>query len=413
MEIDKEYKFTVIVPIYNKEKYITRCLESLKNQSIKDFEIICVDDGSTDASNKQVQKCMNSDNRIQLLKNEENRGVSYARNLAISNAGGKYLFFLDADDYLDSFALERYYNEISKVDADMLFFNFRIKPESGRRYNCDEGIRNIYKGIYGGQELLEIFVKNDEFFLYACMVAYNREFLMKNNLRFVEGLKCGEGGEFILAALTCAAKVVVSQYKGYWYCLNDCSVNAEVNIAEEALYGQVVQYIHMLQRASDNPESKGICAFLEWYRNKIAGGISNLPEETVRIFAGRLKNEYSRHIWMLLANAGIYGEGLLNDGDLQLLKKERAVLVYGAGRETLEMLKLLNSLQIELLGIIVTQKAGNPDTLYGYRIQNIDSLRNYAPDTLILITAHSKHQETIAAKLETYGFHRYIGVRRR
>lgn len=413
MGTDKEYKFSVIVPIYNKEKYIARCLESLQSQSIKEFEIICVDDGSTDSSNKQVREWMHRDDRILLLENKENRGVSYARNLAINRAGGKYLFFLDADDYLDSCALKQYYNEINKANADMLFFNFAIKQESRHRYNCEEGIHSTYAGIYDGQELLGSFVQNDEFFLYACMVIYNREFVLKHNLRFMGGLKCGEGGEFILAALTVAARVIVSRYKGYYYCLNDCSVNAGSDITEEALYGQIVQYIHMLQRTSKNPESEGMCAFLDWYRSKIAGGIANLSEETVRLFARRMENEYSRHVWALLANIETQEDGLLSDDDLQLLRKERTVLVYGAGRETLEMLKLLNSLQIELLGIVVTQKEGNPDVLYGHKVQSIDLLCNYDSNTLIVITAHSKHQETIAAKLEAYGFHRHIGVRRR
>lgn len=408
--MNQEYKFSVIVPVYNKEKYIARCMESLRNQSIKEFEIICVDDGSTDFSRQQVQACMKLDDRIVFMENKENRGVSYTRNLALCNAKGKYIFFLDADDYLEAFALENYYEEISAADADMLFFNFAVNQESQNRYNCDEGIRGRYPGVYNGQEIMGRFVKNDEFFLYACMVVYNRKFVLQNHLKFIE-LKCGEGGAFILAALMEAKKVVVSQYRGYHYCLNNDSVNAGTDITEEALFGQVVQYIHMLKRASQNPASSDICNFLNWYRDKIAGGISNLSEAEIRAFAQRMEDAYAQHVWSVLA--GTEEDCLLSKYDLEILRRERAVLVYGAGREILRTLKLLNSLQIELLGIVVTQKAGNPDVLYGYRIQDIHSLKKYDSNTLVLITAHRKHQKMIAENLESYGFHRHIGVRRR
>lgn len=411
--MDKICRFTVVVPIYNKEKYVVRCLESLKAQSLTEFEIICIDDGSTDFSNQLVRECMSKDERIILLQNRENSGVSYSRNCAISHARGEYIFFLDADDYLYPQTLERYYNEINTVDADMLFFNFVIQREGIYRLSCDEGIRGVYPRIYNGQELLDEFARNDEFFLYACMVAYKREFVRQNYLKF-EGLKCGEGGDFILSALCAADKVIVSRYKGYVYCLNDDSVNTGADIVEETLYGQVIQYIHMLQRASESAHPEHICVFLDWYRGKIRSAVLNLSDETAAMIEQRLPNDYFRHVWSQLADRGKdAGEGLFSDEDLKLLKGEKAVLIYGAGRETFETLNLLNRLRIELYGIVVTHKEGNPEVLFGHRVQEISVLGKFDPDSLVLITAHSQHQSTIVAELETRGFHRHIGVKRR
>lgn len=406
-------KFTVVVPIYNKAKYVVRCLESLREQSLTEFEIICIDDGSTDSSNQLVRECMVKDERIILLENEENRGVSYSRNCAISNARGEYIFFLDADDYLHPQTLEQYYNEINAVDADMLFFNFVIQKESMYRQSCDEGIRGIYPRIYNGQELLEEFARNNEFFLYACMVAYKKKFVWQNKLRF-DSLICGEGGDFILSALCLAEKVIVSQYKGYVYCLNDDSVNTATDIVTEALYGQVVQYVHMMQKASESSHPEHICTFLDWYKIKIKAATLNLSDKMASSIKLRLPNDYFRHVWSLLSDIGEdTGEVLFSDEDMEVLKKEKAVLIYGAGREIFETLNLLNRLRIELQGIVVTQKIGNPEVLFGHRVHEIKELMQFNSHTLVLITAHSQHQSVIAAELETRGFHRYISVKRR
>lgn len=404
-------KVTVIIPVYNKEKYIVRCLDSLKDQSLKEIEILCVDDASEDLSNSRIKECMESDGRIRLLENTRNQGVAYSRNLGIMNSEGEYLFFLDADDYLDHTALEHYYDELCAADADMCFYNFMIQNESKHRADCDEGIRNSYREIYEGKDLLGYFARNDEFFLYACMVAYKREFIEKHKIRFSD-LKCGEGGLFILEALIAAVRVIVSEFKGYHYCLNDDSVNAGEDIVEEALYGQVTQYIYALTQAAQKKEAHGICEFLDWYKGKFSGAIANLTDSTIRKFNEKFEDDFSRYIWSLLVH-GEESRELFRSEDLMVLKEEKAVVLYGAGRETLDVLKLLNRYQVEVMGILVTEKKGNPDVMYGYRIEDLNALEKYSEDTLIVITAHLKHHGTIAAALEARGFRRHIDIRRR
>lgn len=405
-------KVTVIVPVYNKDRYIVRCLNSLKDQSIKEIEIICVDDGSTDFSNDKVRECMKRDARIRLLENKENKGTAYSRNLAMNSARGQYIFFLDADDYVDQFTLEHYYRELCDADAEMCFYNFIVQREGEHRTNCDEGIRGSYCGVYKGQKLLGCFAQNDEFFLYACMVAYKREFIDQNNLKF-SNLRCGEGGLFILGALLVANRVIVSGFRGYHYCLNDDSVNASENIADEALYGQVVQYSYVLKQAAQKTETTGIYNFLKWYKNKFSGAVSNLSNEMIEQFGRRIDDDFLQHIWSVLTHTEKGQEELFSEGDLLLLKKENSVLLYGAGRETLDVLKLLNRFQIELKGIIVTEKKGNPKVLYGHKVVDADALYEYDKNTLVVITAHIKHHETITTALDKKGFYRYISIRRR
>ena len=100
-----EIKVSVIIPIYNTEKYLAECLESIINQTLKQIEIICIDDGSSDGSAAILKEYAQNDLRISMYT-QKNRGVSAARNVGVRHARGKYLFFMDSDDILEKNALE-------------------------------------------------------------------------------------------------------------------------------------------------------------------------------------------------------------------------------------------------------------------------------------------------------------------
>ena len=111
-------KISIIVPVYNVEKYLERCLDSLVNQTLKEIEIICVNDGSIDSSGEILQKYKNKDNRIVIL-NQENQGISVVRNNALKVATGEYVGFVDSDDWVDLNFCEKMYNSAKKYSADI------------------------------------------------------------------------------------------------------------------------------------------------------------------------------------------------------------------------------------------------------------------------------------------------------
>lgn len=111
-------KVSIIVPVYNVEKYLRKCLDSLINQTLKDIEIICINDGSTDKSLEILEEYKNRDSRIILL-NQENSGQSVARNRGIEIAKGEYLGFVDPDDWVDLDYYEKLYNTASTNDTDI------------------------------------------------------------------------------------------------------------------------------------------------------------------------------------------------------------------------------------------------------------------------------------------------------
>lgn len=117
----EEVKISVILPIYNTEKYLRQCLESVIKQSLKEIEIICVNDGSTDSSLEILESLADQDARITIL-NQDNQGPGVARNLGLENASGEYLSFLDSDDFFEYDMLERTYLQAKREDSDVLVF---------------------------------------------------------------------------------------------------------------------------------------------------------------------------------------------------------------------------------------------------------------------------------------------------
>lgn len=115
-------KVSIIIPIFNSEKYLAQCLESCIKQTLNDIEIICINDSSTDNSLEILQEYAKKDRRIKII-NKKNKGAGFARNEGVKIAQGKYLIFLDSDDFLELNALEILYNQIEKDGSDVIFYN--------------------------------------------------------------------------------------------------------------------------------------------------------------------------------------------------------------------------------------------------------------------------------------------------
>lgn len=139
---------SVIVPVYNVEKFIKKSIESLINQTFKEFEVLIVDDGSEDKSIEIAKKIASNDNRFIFLT-KENGGLSDARNYGIERAKGEYLSFLDSDDYFDSQYLEKMYNKIKKENADICVCDIELVKENGDFIRIQ---KNAYSHTISGEE---------------------------------------------------------------------------------------------------------------------------------------------------------------------------------------------------------------------------------------------------------------------
>lgn len=188
-------KISVIIPVYNAQNYIDRCLDSVCNQTLEDIEIICVDDCSKDNSLEILNTYAKNDNRIKVIHCETNGGESKARNIGLDNAKGEYLAFVDNDDTIDSDFLEKLYDKALKTGADI------VKGEA-RVFNYDNSI--------SFDKINELVRKNNSklFFLYYWWTAiYKTELIKNNNIKLLEGYPLGGDVLFLNKALLLANKL--------------------------------------------------------------------------------------------------------------------------------------------------------------------------------------------------------------
>jgi len=132
--MNKTCLISVIIPVYNVEKYVERCLDSVINQTYKNLEIILIDDGSTDNSGKICDEYVKKDNRI-IVVHKENGGVSSARNIGIELANGDYIGFVDSDDYIEKEMYENLFNNLIKYNVDISMCNYYIEKNSKKTFH--------------------------------------------------------------------------------------------------------------------------------------------------------------------------------------------------------------------------------------------------------------------------------------
>ncbi|WP_157151004.1 glycosyltransferase family 2 protein [Brachyspira sp. SAP_772] len=184
-------KVSVVIPVYNVEPYLRECLDSVINQTLKEIEIICIDDRSTDNSYQILEEYAKKDNRIILLKNENNVGVGITRNIGIKNSKGKYLYFMDADDYLSLDYIEQLYITAEKYDSDMVSNLNILKIENDKiSYYLLYSEKIISENILEGESTISILNQKYGEKEYPFVTVWNhllkREFITNNELFFME-----------------------------------------------------------------------------------------------------------------------------------------------------------------------------------------------------------------------------------
>lgn len=211
---------SVIIPVYNGEKYIKRCILSILRQKLKDIEIIIVDDGSTDAT-KEICLGILGENIKYFRIN--NHGCSFARNYGIENAKGEYIGFVDADDWIDEEMYLKLY-EI-KDEADIVICGYRILNEK------QEEINKIIPTYCENKEEYIDFKSN--YFNSPCNKIYKKSLIINNNIRFLEKCHMGEDMVFNYIAFQKAKKIKILQESLYNYYLNQESAMHNPNKKNE------------------------------------------------------------------------------------------------------------------------------------------------------------------------------------
>ena len=185
-------KVSVIIPVYNSEKYLFNSINSIINQTLKDIEIICINDGSLDNSLKILNYFKEIDNRI-IIINQKNKGVNYARNEGLKIAKGQFILFFDSDDILIYNALENLFKKSVKNNLEIIFFNTKFIFDN-KIYEKDFP-KNIYykinseENFNNGNEIYFKLLKENKWFFSPCFQFIQNSFLLNNKIKFFEGIK--------------------------------------------------------------------------------------------------------------------------------------------------------------------------------------------------------------------------------
>lgn len=155
--MQEEVKISIIIPVYNVEKYLHECLDSIINQTFTDIEIICVDDGSTDKSSEILEEYEQKDKRFTVIS-QPNKGVSAARNRGMQQAKGKYIMFVDSDDWLAHNACEQAYKAATGNDCDMLLFSHNKFTD--QTCTSDGRLQDLYIELEGKSTTFEKSAEN-------------------------------------------------------------------------------------------------------------------------------------------------------------------------------------------------------------------------------------------------------------
>jgi len=230
---------SIIVPIYNAEKYIEKCLDSLVKQTKKELEFILVNDGSTDKTEKIIEKY--KDKRIKYFKNK-NQGIGKTRNFGISKATGKYMMFLDSDDYLDVTACEKLYKKAIFDKLDMVVFDF---------YRVEDN--DLKEVIINDFEITSLKDNNNvllDINLGPCNKLYRSDIINKNKIKFLEDLKY-EDTSFVVETINNSKRIGKLNEFLHYYVIHNQS---ETTVRDERVFDIIKVVDKIRNYFKDNKE---------------------------------------------------------------------------------------------------------------------------------------------------------------
>lgn len=204
----KNAKISIIVPIYNAEKTINRCIDSVLKQTYTNFELIIINDGSLDKSDKICENYARKDSRIQVI-HKKNGGVSSARNIGINLTTGEYITFIDSDDYI----LEHFLEHLISVKADLVVSGFKDMPHpnGNETYLPDALYKNNDITTFLNREIDSMLFKSPWGKLFKT------DLIRKNNLSFDENISFGEDSVFMLQYLCLCTSIAITSHTDYRY----------------------------------------------------------------------------------------------------------------------------------------------------------------------------------------------------
>lgn len=420
-------EITIIMPLYNAERYLSETLESVLAQTFIDFELLCVDDASTDGTMNIVFAFVKRDSRIKVLRNKERQGAAVSRNRGIQEAEGKYLIFLDGDDIFDEEMLEKAYMASEKYGTDVIRFQGKCVPSDDVYkkgfIKLDDFYRKKYCTIPFSLRKMKPYVTRN-WWVSPCLQLFRKEYILENHLEF-QTLSCCNDVYFVRMALLLANKMMVldddkimvfarqhcEPSRISYYRDPMCSFYAFKKIQDELIkrgefqhYFQHFYYIFlndMLSTIKNCKEEKEAEKFYSFLQQE---GISTVVErgkpwfhETdlyIRSMVEQFSGDYSSRWWI---NKNTILDILLMNHKEQLMelynnciRKKYRIALWGAGNNGCKIIEFCNENNIRLAAVVDGDLNKCGEMRGGYKIMLPEMLED---DIQVVIASNSQIYE--------------------
>lgn len=274
MKDDKMPKVSIIIAVYNVEKYLKQCLDCLINQTLEDIEIICVDDGSTDKSLDILKEYQANDSRIKIIE-QDNQGPGIARNNALDAAEGEYVMVVDPDDWLELESCELAYNQIKKNNNDFVLYGYVKRDDKTNEIIGGCTNYNIYKAFIEESHIDLSKIKNN-FFMngFSWNKIYSRKFIQDNSIQYAP-FKLSEDIPFTCKAMILSRNISIINKPLYNYRIRNSSASFRCDNWEHAILSREIVKNFILDNELYEPYLNYYIEFsfnglLYWY-NKMLG----------------------------------------------------------------------------------------------------------------------------------------------
>ena len=339
-------KVSIIVPVYNVERCLPLCLDSLRSQTMGDIEIICVNDGSRDRSRNILSSYAGLDSRITIV-DKANGGLSSARNAGILAASAEYICFVDSDDMLEKNACETIVRAFRTYECDVVTFGGRAFP-SHLSNTWLESCLSPRDVVYEGFEPSLLFKENSH--PYVWRTALRRSFVIEHNLQFDEDIRFGEDELFHFAIYPRSSRTVLLSNKLYLYRV--CRVDSLMATRSEDAYLKTYDHLRIVEHIAADWSQLGI---IELYYRELLSNIAQFvlrdvivsPSDNrmilLRYMRGILESYFSREQLEFLISNPLYGgmaKAVLDDGRLAWRGKRKKLLYrFTLSTDPLEFLR--------------------------------------------------------------------------
>lgn len=308
-------KVSVIIPVFNTEKYLRECLDSILAQTLEDIEIICVNDGSLDDSPEILQEYEEKYSQVRVMA-QVNRGQAAARNAALKIACGKYIYFMDSDDLLTSMALQELWDICEDRQLDILYFSGAAFFETRELAETHRSLAEMYyrsgicTDVLAGPQMLVKLSENKSYEVSPCLQLLNRDFLVRNGLFFCENIIYEDNIFTFKSILKAERTFYVSDVYFYKRVRDGSRMMQEENWQNLKGYFTCLMEQMRFTGESDQDDidvNKAIDSVLSGLNKQIRNTCQKLPAREIRLFEQHCSN-YERHIFHVLVRETILAE---------------------------------------------------------------------------------------------------------